>query len=60
MFLTEALIKLLSQGRLYFKSRWNLFDLFVVILGILDLILPGDKAVTVLRAVKVVSLLECK
>ena len=59
MFLTEALIKLFSQGRLYFKSRWNLFDLFVVILGILDLILPGDMAVTVLRAFKLVSTLEC-
>lgn len=55
VFITEALIKLSSQGRNYFKSRWNIFDLLVVLLGIFDFTLSADSAVTVLRAFKIVS-----
>jgi len=39
IFIAELGIKLVTFGRAYFLSVWNIFDLFVVSASVLDLIL---------------------
>ena len=38
LFTFEALIKILANGKLYFKENWNLFDFFVLIFTYLQLV----------------------
>jgi hypothetical protein len=39
IFFTEMLLKLFAYGKAYFLSGWNIFDFFVVMASILDIIL---------------------
>jgi hypothetical protein len=45
-FTFEALIKIVANGRLYFKENWNLFDFFVLIFTYVQIVYQiylGDK-----------------
>jgi hypothetical protein len=45
-FTFEALIKILANGRLYFKENWNLFDFFVLFFTYVQIVYQiylGDK-----------------
>lgn len=62
MFLLEMVLKLTALGpRGYVKSRWNIFDGFIVVISIVDLILErgikvGNGAgLSVLRTFRLVS-----
>ena len=39
IFIMEFILKIFSFGKAYFLSGWNLFDFFVVMASILDIIL---------------------
>lgn len=39
IFFTEMILKLFAFGKAYFLSGWNIFDFFVVMASILDIIL---------------------
>lgn len=55
IFGIEAAIKLFSMGLAYFKSKWNLFDLCIVIISVVDVITRGSfSGMTVLRAFRMV------
>ena len=61
VFLLEMVLKLIaSGGRAYLKSRWNIFDGFIVLVSIADLILELAKigtgaGLSVLRTFRLVS-----
>mgnify|MGYP002655030366 CR=1 FL=1 len=38
LFTFEALIKILANGKLYFKENWNLFDFFVLIFTYIQIV----------------------
>lgn len=45
-FTIEALIKILANGKLYFKENWNLFDFFVLLFTYIQIVYSiyvGDK-----------------
>jgi len=46
IFIMEATFKLCSFGKAYFLSGWNIFDFFVVMASILDIILSYSGAKT--------------
>ena len=58
LFGLEAIVKIVAYGFLlngpesYMWSYWNVFDLFIVITGILDVILDGGGWITTLRLMK--------
>jgi hypothetical protein len=58
LFGLEAIVKIVAYGFLlngpdsYMWSYWNVFDLFIVITGILDAILDGGGWITTLRLMK--------
>lgn len=62
VFYLEMVLKLIAFGpRGYVKSRWNIFDGFIVIISIVDLILELSKigngaGLSVLRTFRLVSL----
>ena len=46
IFSIEALIKILANGKLYFKENWNLFDFFVLLFTYIQIVYQfyiGDK-----------------
>ena len=53
VFLAELAAKLLSQGRRFFVSGWNLFDLAVVAIALA----PATQGLSVLRALRVMRVL---
>ena len=64
IFTLEAVIKIISYGKAYFKDNWNIFDFAVVIISIIGIIIDispasnssaGSKT-TMLRAFKVVRI----
>ena len=58
LFGLEAIIKIVAHGFLlngpdsYMWSYWNVFDLFIVVSGVLDVILDGGGWITTLRLMK--------
>jgi voltage-gated sodium channel len=54
IFVLEILAKLYAYGRAFFKDAWNLFDLFVVSLGLL----PQTTSLSALRALRVIRALR--
>ena len=46
IFITEMTLKLLAFGKAYFFSGWNIFDFFVVMASILDIILSETGTAT--------------
>jgi voltage-gated sodium channel len=54
IFVLELLAKFYAYGRSFFKDAWNLFDLFVVSLGIL----PQTTSMSALRALRVIRALR--
>lgn len=64
IFALEAIIKIISFGKAYFKDNWNIFDFIVVIISIIGIIIDispasnssaGSKT-TLLRTFKVVRI----
>ncbi|XP_041373843.1 sodium channel protein 1 brain-like [Gigantopelta aegis] len=49
VFTTEACLKILALNKWYFKSSWNLFDLTIVIAGLVDLALEDIDGLSVIR-----------
>ena len=67
VFLLEMLIKFIGMGpRIYAKDQFNLFDAFVVLISIVDLILNysvdtsagGASAISALRAFRLVRIFK--
>jgi len=54
VFLTELAAKLLTQGRRFFTSGWNVFDLLVVGIAVA----PATQGLSVLRALRVMRVLR--
>lgn len=54
IFVLELLTKFYAYGRDFFKDAWNLFDLFVVSLGLL----PQTTSMSALRALRVIRALR--
>ncbi|MDG1281175.1 MAG: ion transporter [Pseudorhodobacter sp.] len=54
IFVVEILAKLFAYGRAFFKEGWNIFDLFVVSLGLL----PQSSGLSALRALRVIRALR--
>lgn len=46
VFIIEATLKFLAYGKAYFLSGWNIFDFFVVLASILDIIMSYTGAKT--------------
>ena len=52
VFIVEAILKLIALGPIYFKSAWNVFDLIVVGISIVDIALgPNVEGLGVIRLV---------
>lgn len=65
MFLLEMVLKLTAFGPCgYVKSRWNIFDGFIVVISIVDLLLErvvkvgSGAGLSVLRTLRLVSALQ--
>ena len=54
IFVLELLAKFYAYGRSFFKDAWNVFDLFVVSLGLL----PQTTSMSALRALRVIRALR--
>eukprot|EP00794_Sanderia_malayensis_P008910 gene8910-9862_t len=52
-FATEMLVKMTAMGvygsKSYFSDGWNIFDFFIVIIGIVDMVGPGGDFLTIVR-----------
>ena len=57
-FLVEALLKLTAHRRKYFHCGWNIFDLLIVTLSLLDLGLESFDGLSVMRAVRLVRVVR--
>lgn len=61
IFISEAIIKIIAYNKLYFKDGWNLFDFFVVCMGILSQSLenqPWLAKLTIFRILRVCRVLR--
>lgn len=65
VFTVEACIKIYGLGSEYFKSRWNLFDLVIVVLALVSMILDQvnvfnhfGSVTSVLRCFRIVRVLR--
>lgn len=54
IFVVELLLKLFAQGIRFFRKPWNIFDFFVVGIGLF----PASEGLTVLRALRVLRVLR--
>jgi voltage-dependent calcium channel L type alpha-1S len=45
IFSLEAILKIVGNGAGYFKSGWNIFDFFVVILSLLGIVVSATTTV---------------
>lgn len=54
IFVIELLLKLYAYGLNFFRNSWNIFDLFVVTVGLL----PSTAALTALRGLRVIRALR--
>lgn len=61
IFISEAVIKIIAQHKLYFRDGWNIFDLSVVCMGILSQSLenqPWLAKLTIFRILRVCRVLR--
>ena len=59
IFTAEALLKIVAMApATYIKDRWNVFDLVIVTLSLVELGLANIKGLSVLRSFRLVSLIE--
>lgn len=58
IFSMEAAVKMLALGREYFKSKWNVFDLVVVILSLADLSFETVGGLSVLRTFRLLRVVK--
>ena len=56
IFTAECAVKLPALGKTYFASRWNIFDLVIVIASLVDLALENVDGLNVLRSIRLVSI----
>lgn len=54
IFVTELVAKLFAYGRGFFRNGWNIFDMFVVSLGLI----PQQDGMSALRALRVIRALR--
>ena len=58
IFTTEALLKIIAMAPVkYLKDGWNVFDMFIVTLSLVELGLANIKGLSVLRSFRLVSLI---
>ena len=58
VFTAEACLKILALNKWYFRSSWNLFDLTIVIAGLIDLALEDIDGLSVIRIFRLVGVLQ--
>ena len=58
IFLLEAVLKISAMGRQYFKTGWNIFDLVIVVVSLLDLGLENVDGLSVMRGVRLVRVVR--
>jgi hypothetical protein len=57
IFTAEAILKIIAKAPAnYLKDGWNVFDLFIVTLSLVELGLANIKGLSVLRSFRLVSL----
>ena len=56
VFILEAVLKLSALTRHYFKNSWNIFDLVIVVISILDMTLTTVDGLSVIRIFRLVRL----
>ena len=55
IFALEAILKIIALApKNYFSQKWNVFDIIVVILSLIDLALEDAKGLLVLRSFRLV------
>ena len=59
-FTLEAVLKLTALSKDYFASGWNIFDLIIVIASLIDLSVESVNGISVLRGMRLVSIIETK
>jgi hypothetical protein len=56
IFTTEAILKIIAKSpAIYLKDGWNVFDLIIVTLSLVELGLANIKGLSVLRSFRLVS-----
>ena len=59
IFTTEAILKIIAKTpAIYLKDGWNVFDIFIVTLSLVELGLANIKGLSVLRSFRLVSRLN--
>ncbi|GFR23957.1 sodium channel protein 60E [Trichonephila clavata] len=58
IFSLEAAVKILALGRDYFRSKWNLFDLVVVLVSLADLSFETVGGLSVLRTFRLLRVVK--
>ncbi|XP_054720547.1 sodium channel protein 60E-like [Uloborus diversus] len=58
IFSLEAAVKLLALGRSYFRSKWNVFDLVVVVVSLADLSFETVGGLSVLRTFRLLRVVK--
>ena len=53
----EAILKLAALSKEYFANGWNIFDLVIVVASLLDLGLESVDGISVMRGMRLVSLI---
>ena len=62
IFILEAILKMLGLGKTYFPNPWNIFDLTIVVVSIIDILVTniggadGVGGLTVLRTFRLVKI----
>ncbi|VDI64608.1 Hypothetical predicted protein [Mytilus galloprovincialis] len=58
VFILEAVLKIMSWSKFYFKSGWNLFDFVIVIASIIDISLSDIPSFSVFRSFRLLRVLK--
>jgi hypothetical protein len=59
IFTTEAILKIFAKSpAIYLKDGWNIFDIVIVTLSLVELGLANVKGLSVLRSFRLVSIIE--
>lgn len=54
----EALLKMVAYGKLYFKKASNWFDVFIILMSIIDFSTPSIQGLSVFRSFRLVIILK--
>ncbi|XP_071167168.1 sodium channel protein 1 brain-like isoform X2 [Mytilus edulis] len=58
VFILEAVLKIMSWSKFYFKSGWNLFDFVIVLASIIDISLSDIPSFSVFRSFRLLRVLK--